>query len=309
MRGVPRRKRVLRNRPSGHQAFDAAITAIECSVVARDGVFPRVVVSLNDCRWVIEATEGLRRYFRFYNEERFHQALGYRPPSKAYAERVRRDAIWWPQVRRAGSGRNKKHRSLFVVFGRIGKHLSRAAVLRCSSGRHGFAGQSRREAVKPKSDRPQEQRFSKRFPDHPEKSRVYHYDTMPRGWPSVRFLSPGGICIPSESARPADAHETVGRRVHSRHSPRQRRLTAMSHPLVGEVHPDSNGAVCHKCPVGETAVPTRPAGHLQAGDGLTTGISTLGLSHGAKGLLEPPPGQPATEQKSAALTNTRWSSQ
>jgi hypothetical protein len=77
----------------------------------------------------------------------------------------------------------------------------------------------------------------------------------------------------------------------------------MSHPLVGEVHPDSNGAVCHKCPVGETAVPTRPAGHLQAGDGLTTGISTLGLSHGAKGLLEPPPGQPATEQKSAALTN------
>jgi len=62
-------------------------------VVARDGVFSMVVISLNDCRWVIEATEGLRRYFRFYNEERLHQALGYRPPAEAYGERVRRDAL------------------------------------------------------------------------------------------------------------------------------------------------------------------------------------------------------------------------
>ena len=49
-------------------------------------------VYLNDYRTVIEATEGLRRYFRFYNEERLHQALGYRPPAEAYGERVRRDA-------------------------------------------------------------------------------------------------------------------------------------------------------------------------------------------------------------------------
>ena len=49
-------------------------------------------VYLNDYRTVIEATEGLRRYFRFYNEERLHQALGYRPPAEAYRERVRRDA-------------------------------------------------------------------------------------------------------------------------------------------------------------------------------------------------------------------------
>jgi len=99
-------------------------------------------------------------------------------------------------VCRAGSGRNEKQTSLFVLFGRIGEHLSRAAVLRCSSGRHGSAARSRREAVKPKSDRSQERGFSKRFPDHPEKFRVYHCDTMPRGLPSVHLLSPGGIRIP-----------------------------------------------------------------------------------------------------------------
>ncbi len=46
-------------------------------------------VYLNDYRTVIDATEGLRRYFRFYNEERLHQALGYRPPAEAYGESAR----------------------------------------------------------------------------------------------------------------------------------------------------------------------------------------------------------------------------
>ena len=49
-------------------------------------------VYLNDYRTVIEAAEGLRRYFRFYNEERLHQALGYRPPAEVYAEKMGRDA-------------------------------------------------------------------------------------------------------------------------------------------------------------------------------------------------------------------------
>ncbi len=31
-----------------------------------------------------EAVSGLRDYFRFYNEERLHQALGYRPPADVY---------------------------------------------------------------------------------------------------------------------------------------------------------------------------------------------------------------------------------
>lgn len=58
MRGAPRRKRLLRNRSSGHQAFDAPITAIECSVVARDGVFSRVVVS--DIPLPTHTDKGLR---------------------------------------------------------------------------------------------------------------------------------------------------------------------------------------------------------------------------------------------------------
>jgi len=48
-------------------------------------------VYLKEYRTVIEATEGLRRYFRFYNEERLHQALGYRAPAELYGERARSD--------------------------------------------------------------------------------------------------------------------------------------------------------------------------------------------------------------------------
>ncbi len=62
-------------------------------------------VYLNDYRTVIEATEGLRRYFRFYNEERLHQALGYRPPAEAYGERARRDAYL------EAAGPRRQHRS------------------------------------------------------------------------------------------------------------------------------------------------------------------------------------------------------
>ena len=33
---------------------------------------------------VAELAAGLERYFRWYNEERLHQALGYRPPAAVY---------------------------------------------------------------------------------------------------------------------------------------------------------------------------------------------------------------------------------
>jgi putative transposase len=36
---------------------------------------------------VLACIEGLRGYFRFYNEERPHQALGYRTPKRVYLER------------------------------------------------------------------------------------------------------------------------------------------------------------------------------------------------------------------------------
>ena len=41
-------------------------------------------VYLKDYRTVSEAYEGLQRYFQFYNEVRFHQALGYRTPQAVH---------------------------------------------------------------------------------------------------------------------------------------------------------------------------------------------------------------------------------
>jgi putative transposase len=41
-------------------------------------------VYLRDYQTVWEARDGLARYFVFYNEERLHQALGYRPPAAVY---------------------------------------------------------------------------------------------------------------------------------------------------------------------------------------------------------------------------------
>ena len=43
-------------------------------------------VYLKDYGDVLEARAGLTGYFRFYNEERLHQSLGYRTPAVVYAE-------------------------------------------------------------------------------------------------------------------------------------------------------------------------------------------------------------------------------
>jgi putative transposase len=48
-------------------------------------------VYIKDYETVIEAVEGLDRYFGFYNEERLHQALGYRTPASVYRERKREE--------------------------------------------------------------------------------------------------------------------------------------------------------------------------------------------------------------------------
>jgi len=41
-------------------------------------------VYLKDYETVFEAVEGIRSYFWFYNEERLHQALGYKTPAEVY---------------------------------------------------------------------------------------------------------------------------------------------------------------------------------------------------------------------------------
>lgn len=41
-------------------------------------------IYLKDYETVFEAVEGIRAYFKFYNEERLHQALGYKTPAQIY---------------------------------------------------------------------------------------------------------------------------------------------------------------------------------------------------------------------------------
>lgn len=49
-------------------------------------------VYLNNYETVREAREGLDRYFRFYNNERLHQSLGYATPAEVYhKDRLRKD--------------------------------------------------------------------------------------------------------------------------------------------------------------------------------------------------------------------------
>ncbi|MCD6599562.1 MAG: integrase core domain-containing protein [Dehalococcoidia bacterium] len=41
-------------------------------------------IYLRNYATVIELEQGLDQYFRFYNNERFHQSLGYRTPVQVY---------------------------------------------------------------------------------------------------------------------------------------------------------------------------------------------------------------------------------
>jgi putative transposase len=51
-----------------------------------DGSFKSEDVYLRGYESVPELERGLRAYFRFDNEERLHQSLGYRTPARVYRE-------------------------------------------------------------------------------------------------------------------------------------------------------------------------------------------------------------------------------
>ena len=43
-------------------------------------------IFLNDYANMGELQTGLKRYFRFYNEERFHQSLNFQTPAELYGQ-------------------------------------------------------------------------------------------------------------------------------------------------------------------------------------------------------------------------------
>jgi len=45
-------------------------------------------VYLREYESVMEAIKGIGKWFRFYNQDRPHQGLGYRTPAEVYASRV-----------------------------------------------------------------------------------------------------------------------------------------------------------------------------------------------------------------------------
>jgi putative transposase len=51
-------------------------------------------VYLKEYETVIEAVEGIRGYFEFYNKRRFHQSLGYKTPAEVYLDVVARDRAY-----------------------------------------------------------------------------------------------------------------------------------------------------------------------------------------------------------------------
>ena len=45
-------------------------------------------IYLRGYQTMAEAQEGLKHYFQFYNNERFHQSLGYRTPREVYVKKM-----------------------------------------------------------------------------------------------------------------------------------------------------------------------------------------------------------------------------
>lgn len=82
------------------QAFTGRLLSagVSVSMDGRGRVFDNIMVErlwrtvkyeevyLKDYEEVLEAREGLSRYFAFYNEQRYHQSLDYRTPAVVYQE-------------------------------------------------------------------------------------------------------------------------------------------------------------------------------------------------------------------------------
>ena len=64
------------------RAFDNIFVERLWRSVKYEEVYIKSYENVNECR------SSLRTYFEFYNQERFHQALGYATPSEVYFGRV-----------------------------------------------------------------------------------------------------------------------------------------------------------------------------------------------------------------------------
>jgi hypothetical protein len=62
----------------------------QCSigVIGNDSSFKYENIYLHGYEVVPELVSGLKEYFRFYDHERLHEALGYRTPAEVYQERT-----------------------------------------------------------------------------------------------------------------------------------------------------------------------------------------------------------------------------
>jgi len=79
--GALEKRKIRISMDSRGRAFDNIFVERLWRSVKYEDVYPKGYQTMT------EAQEGLRRYFQFYNNQRFHQSLDYRTPKEVYVEK------------------------------------------------------------------------------------------------------------------------------------------------------------------------------------------------------------------------------